>query len=155
MNEFVKIIKEYLTPETVTTITAVLMFLVSSLKMISTIKTLSKQKSTTIDDVMSALKSQNKEEIEKAINDVVTPIVNTVNEINPYLQTFAKILALSQENTATSRLAILELIEKMGTVDGDTLADAKESVQTEVKNEQEKKQETLAKLESIENKPVE
>lgn len=155
MNEFVKIIKEYLTPETVTTITAVLMFLVSSLKMISTIKTLSKQKSTTIDDVMSALKSQNKEEIENAINDVVTPIVNTVNEINPYLQTFAKILALSQENTATSRLAILELIEKMGTVDGDTLADAKESVQTEVKNEQEKKQETLAKLESIENKPVE
>lgn len=155
MNEFVKIIKEYLTPETVTTITAVLMFLVSSLKMISTIKTLSKQKSTTIDDVMSALKSQNKEEIENAINDVVTPIVNTVNEINPYLQTFAKILALSQENTATSRLAILELIEKMGTVDSDTLTDAKESVQTEVKNEQEKKQETLVKLESIENKPVE
>lgn len=155
MNELVKIIKEYLTPETVTTITAVLMFLVSSLKMISTIKVLSKQKSTTIDDVMSALKSQNKEEIEKAINDVVTPIVNTVNEINPYLQTFAKILALSQENTATSRLAILELIEKMGTVDSDTLTDAKESVQTEVKNEQEKKQETLVKLESIENKPVE
>lgn len=155
MNELVKIIKEYLTPETVTTITAVLMFLVSSLKMISTIKVLSKQKSTTIDDVMSALKSQNKEEIEKAINDVVTPIISAVNEINPYLQTFAKILALSQENTATSRLAILELIEKMGTVDSDTLTDAKESVQTEVKNEQEKKQETLVKLESIENKPVE
>lgn len=155
MNEFVEIIKEYLTPETVTTITAVLMFLVSSLKMISTIKTLSKQKSTTIDDVMSALKSQNKEEIEKAINDVVTPIINTVNEINPYLQTFAKILALSQENTATSRLAILELIEKMGTVDEQTISDAKESVETEVKNEQEKKQETLAKLESVENKPVE
>lgn len=100
-------------------------------------------------------KSQNKEEIEKAINDVVTPIINTVNEINPYLQTFAKILALSQENTATSRLAILELIEKMGTVDEQTISDAKESVETEVKNEQEKKQETLAKLESVENKPVE
>lgn len=155
MNEFVEVLKSYLTPQTITTITAVLMFLVSSLKMISTIKTLAKQKSTTIDDVMSALKSQNKEEIEKAINEVVNPILESVNEITPYLQTFAKILALSQENTATSRLAILELIEKMGTVDSDTLANAKTSIEEEVKTEEEKKQETLEKLENIENKPVE
>lgn len=123
------------------------------------VKTLNKQKAMTLENVkqvlLSALKTQNQEEIQKAINEVLTPVLNAVNEINPYLQTFAKILALSQENTPTSRLAILELIENMGRTDIQLIENAKEVVNEEVKKEEMKKQETIEQLSEIERRPVE
>ena len=159
MEEILGYLKEFLTPQTMTTITAVLMFLVATLKLISMVKTLNKQKAMTLENVkqvlLSALKTQNQEEIQKAINEVLTPVLNAVNEINPYLQTFAKILALSQENTPTSRLAILELIENMGRTDIQLIENAKEVVNEEVKKEEMKKQETIEQLSEIERRPVE
>lgn len=159
MREFWELLKSYMTPQTITTITAVLMFLVATLKLISMVKTLNKQKAMTIDNLkailLEALKSQNEEEIQKAINEVVSPIAKQVDEMTPYLQTFAKILALSQENTPTSRVAILELLENMGKTDTKLIQEAKQEVENQVVQEEVKKQETIAKLEEIENKPIE
>ena len=159
MNEFWEALKGYLTPETITVITTVLLFLVSLLKLVSMVKTLNKQKAMTMENLkevlLNALKSQNQEEINRAIVEILNPVLNAVNEINPYLQTFAKILALSQENTPTSRLAILELIENMGKTDTQLIETAKDTVNEEVKQEEIKKQETIAQLEVIEKRPVE
>lgn len=159
MNEFWEALKGYLTPETITVITTVLLFLVSLLKLVSMVKTLNKQKAMTMENLkevlLNALKSQNQEEINKAMVEILNPVLNAVNEINPYLQTFAKILALSQENTPTSRLAILELIENMGKTDTKLIETAKDTVNEEVKQEEIKKQETIAQLEVIEKRPVE
>lgn len=161
MKEFWNTFVSYMTPQTITSITAVMMFLVATLKLISMVKTLNKQKAMTLENVkqvlLDALKSQNQEEVQKAINDVLTPVLKAVNEINPYLQTFAKILALSQENTPTSRLAILELIENMGKTDTQVVDNAKEVVKEEVVKQEEVKNEQLKMLEEIEykNKPIE
>lgn len=161
MKEFWNTFISYMTPQTITSITAVLMFLVATLKLISMVKTLNKQKAMTLENVkevlLDALKSQNEEEIDKAINEVLTPVLSAVNEITPYLQTFAKILALSQENTPTSRLAILELIENMGKTDVEIVDNAKECVKIEVEKQENVKQEQLKLLDEIEfkNKPIE
>ena len=153
MNEFLEVLKDYLTPETVTVITTVLLFLVSLLKLVSMVKTLNKQKAMTMDNLkevlLNSLKSQNQEEINKAMVEILNPVLNAVNEINPYLQTFAKILALSQENTPESRVAILELIQRLGNNTNGMIETIKETINTQEKEKEEKKKVNDEKLNKI------
>lgn len=156
MNEFWNYVKEYLTPETVTVITTMIMFLVAILRLVSMVKTLNKQKAMTMENLKDVLKAQNEEEVQKAIINVTTPIIEEVNTIKPYLNTFSKILALSQENTPESRVAILNLIEQMGQTDNSALVNtAKDIIATQVEEDKKKKEEQNKKLDEIIDKPVE
>lgn len=156
MNEFWNYIKEYCTPQTLTVITTLILFLVAILKLISMVKTLESQKSMTLGNLLTALKEYNAVEIKKAIIEVVNPVVEEINTIKPYLTTFIKVLALSQENTPESRVAILELIEKMGKQDNDALIEtAKEIINAQVEDDKKKKEEQTKKLDAIITKPVE
>lgn len=156
MNEFWNYVKEYLTPQTVTVITTVIMFLVAILKLISMVKTLNKQKVMTLDNLKSALEEQNANEIAKAVVEVTMPIVEQVNKILPYLNTFSKILALSQENTPESRVAILNLIEQMGKEENEILVNtAKKVISIQVEEDKKRKEEQTEKLDAIINRPVE
>lgn len=156
MNEFWNYIKGYCTPQTITVITTLILFLVAILKLISTVKSLETQKAMTLGNLLEALKTYNAQEIKKGIMQVVEPIVQEINMIKPYLTTFTKVLALSQENTPESRVAILELIEKMGKEDNDALIEtAKEVIATQVEDDKKKKEEQTKKLDAIITKPVE
>lgn len=156
MNEFWNYVKDYLTPQTVTVITTVIMFLVAILKLISMVKTLNKQKAMTIDNLKSALEEQNEKEIEKAVVEVTMPIIEQINKILPYLNTFSKILALSQENTPESRVAILNLIEQMGKEENEILVNAaKKVISAQVEEDKKRKEEQTKKLDAIIEKPVE
>lgn len=156
MNEFWNYVKDYLTPQTITVITTVIMFLVAILKLISMVKTLNKQKAMTMDNLKSALEEQNANEIAKAVVEVTMPIVEQINKILPYLNTFSKILALSQENTPESRVAILNLIEQMGKEENEILVNtAKKVISTQVEEDKKKKEEQNKKLDAIIEKPVE
>lgn len=156
MNEIWNYVKEYLTPQTVTVITAVIMFLVAIIKLISMVKNLNKQKAMTMDNLKKALEEQNANEIAKAVVEVTMPIVEQVNKILPYLNTFAKILALSQENTPESRIAILNLIEQMGKEENEILVNtAKKVISTQVEEDKKRKEEQTKKLDVIIDKPVE
>ena len=66
-----------------------------------------------------------------------------VGDITPVLNSFAKILALSQENTPESRLAILELIQSIGNVSTKIIENAKTEVENQIKEEQKDKQDTI------------
>lgn len=156
MNEFWNYVKDYLTPQTITVITTVIMFLVAILKLISMVKTLNKQKAMTMDNLKSALEEQNANEIAKAVVEVTMPIVEQINKILPYLNTFSKILALSQENTPESRVAILNLIEQMGKEENEILVNtAKKVISTQVEEDKKRKEEQNKKLDAIIEKPVE
>lgn len=156
MNEFWNYVKDYLTPQTITVITTVIMFLVAILKLISMVKTLNKQKAMTMDNLKTALEEQNANEIAKAVVEVTMPIVEQINKILPYLNTFSKILALSQENTPESRVAILNLIEQMGKEENEILVNtAKKVISTQVEEDKKRKEEQNKKLDEIIEKPVE
>ncbi len=156
MNEFWNYVKDYLTPQTITVITTVILFLVAILKLISMVKTLNKQKAMTMDNLKSALEEQNANEIAKAVVEVTMPIVEQINKILPYLNTFSKILALSQENTPESRVAILNLIEQMGKEENEILVNtAKKVISTQVEEDKKRKEEQNKKLDAIIEKPVE
>ena len=70
-------------------------------------------------------------------------------EIKDVLETFAKILALSQENTPESRVAILELIQRLGNNTNGMIETIKETINTQEKEKEEKKQANDEKLNKI------
>lgn len=153
--EFWETLKGYITPETITTCITVFTFLVALLKMVSVITDLKKQKAMTMENLLKNLSIQNAEEYEKEKQALTNLIVSLITPLVEYSQAMAKVLALSQENTPESRVAILEVIQSLGMIDKNLIEQAKKVVSEEVEAKEEKKQAMVEQLEQIENKPVE
>lgn len=160
--DFGEWLEEHFDVQTITTITSVLTMLVVILRLIAYTKSLAKEKNITTEEVknqvIDILETTNKESVEKSINDLIRPLENQIGSITPVLNAFAKILALSQENTAESRLAILELIQELGNVSANVVEKAKEEVNSQVQEENKVQEEKIDVLNSIEKKnstPVE
>ena len=153
--EFWETLKGYITPETITTCITVFTFLVALLKMVSVITDLKKQKAMTMENLLKNLSIQNAEEYEKEKQALTKLIVSLITPLVEYSQAMAKVLALSQENTPESRVAILDIIQSLGVIDKNLIEQAKTVVNEEVTTKEEKKQAIVEQLEQIENKPVE
>jgi hypothetical protein len=160
--DFGEWLEKNFTATTITTITSVLTMLAVVIKLASYAKSLTKEKNITTEqvknEVVSILETTNKESVEKSINELIAPLEEEIGSITPVLNAFAKILALSQENTAESRIAILELIQELGNVSGKIVEKAKAEVEKQVEEEtksQEEKVETLTAIEEKNSMPVE
>lgn len=153
--EFWQTVKGYITPETITVCFAVFSFLVALLKMVSTIKELKSQKVMTLENVLQNLSIQNAEEFEKEKKILVSTIIELITPLIEYSEAMAKVLALSQENTPESRVAILEIVQSLGTIDKDLVEKAKNVVVNETIAKEEKKKVVVEQLQAIENKPIE
>lgn len=149
----IDLIKEYVTPERVTMVISVITTLLAVLKMATTMKSLKKTKETSVQDVLVAMRSEiNKvasETTNEAILNVLKPISEQISTILPTLETFSKILALSQENTPESRVAILDLIQQLGSIPTNVVIESKNVIQEQVAVEEKKKEETITKLEDL------
>ena len=153
--EFWETLKGYITPETITVCITVFSFLVALLKMVSTIKELKAQKIMTLENVLKNLSIQNAEEFDKEKNILVSTIIELITPLIEYSEAMAKVLALSQENTPESRVAILEIVQSLGTIDKDLVEKAKNIVVNETIEKEEKKKVVVEQLTAIENKPIE
>lgn len=155
---FWDLVKDYFSAETITVISSIVALVIGLLKAISVIKKLKVDKELTLENVKEALSKElsekTQEQLGQAMVDLTKPITEQLNSILPTLDTFGKVLALSQENTPTSRLAILELLTNTKQVEVQVIEQAKESVEKQVEEEELKKEETLELLEKIEM-PVE
>ena len=142
--DWVEWAKGWFSPQTLTTLASVLTCLGVVVKCVGEIRRLAKDKQLTIekiqDLVLTQIKKDLPEDVAVEFNKYLPTLTEYAAKSNEILNTFAKILALSQENTAESRLAILELIEKMGVVSQDLVTKAKEEVQAQ-KDAEEKKAE--------------
>lgn len=153
--EFWETLKGYITPETITVCITVFSFLVALLKLVSVVKDLKTQKAMTMENLMKNLSVQNTEEFEKEKQDLIKVTMDLIQPLLKYSEVMAKVLALSQENTPESRVAILELIQSLGTIDANLIEQAKTLVTKQEVEKEEKKQAKIEQLEAIENKPVE
>ena len=142
--DWVEWAKGWFSPQTLTTLASVLTCLGVVVKCVGEIRRLAKDKQLTIekiqDLVLTQIKKDLPEDVAVEFNKYLPTLTEYAAKSNEILNTFAKILALSQENTAESRLAILELIEKMGVVSQELVLKAKEEVQAQ-KDAEEKKAE--------------
>ena len=154
--DFGEWLEKNFTAEMITTIMSVLTSLAVVLKLASSLKDLAKKKAMTTEEVcnkvVEILETTNKESVLKSINDIVKPLEDKVGDITPVLNSFSKILALSQENTPESRLAILELIQSIGNISNKVVEDAKTEIVNQIEEEQKENEENIAILESIEEK---
>lgn len=137
--------QEWLSPQVLTTVTAVLTALVAVLRMVASLKSMAKSKQLTIegvnDIVVSNLKSCVSKEVADKIDAYMPEIVAYEKKSNEIMIAFSKILALAQENTPEARKAILEVIQELGILNEKTVDSAKKTIekQEEAKKAEEQK----------------
>lgn len=107
-----------------------------------TTKQVSEQVQAKVEEVVSR-------EISEQTGKLLPSVLATQEKTNEVLAIFSKIIALGQENTPESRVAILNLIEELGTVGKETLQATEEAIHEEVKAVEEHKAEVEAKLDEI------
>lgn len=143
--DWVEWAKGWFSPQTLTTLASVLTCVGVVVKCVGEIRRLAKDKQLTIEKIQSLVLNQMKESLPEDVavefEKYLPSLVDYAQKSNEILNAFAKILALSQENTAESRLAILELIEKMGVVSDDLVKKAKEEVKAQQEKAQKKAEE--------------
>lgn len=142
-------LQEVITPEVITACISLFSLVLVVFRVASAYRNLTKKHGATIEDVSKIVVKTLEEQTNKQVQEITMPLAKKVDEITPILLTFSKILALSQENTPTSRLAILELLQNIGKVDNSLIEQAKDEVNKQEEEKETKKQETLEKLDEI------
>lgn len=142
--------KEFLSPQVITTITTLLAFLATIIKLAYSLKDLKKKNQLTIeavnDLVINEMKKVMPEEISSNIGKYMPEIVAYEKKSNDIMIAFSKILALAQENTPEARTAILNIIQELGILNNATIDSAKETI---AKQEETKKAEEIKKADDV------
>ena len=154
--------KEWLSPQVLTTVTAVLTALVAVLKMVASLKSMAKNKQLTIDGVNEIVVSNLKECVSKEVADKIDAympeIIAYEKKSSDIMIAFSKILALAQENTPEARKAILEVIQELGIINNTAVESAKKTIEKQEeakKAEEAKKTDELNKIVEETSKPTE
>ena len=146
-------LKGWVDPQTLTTVTAIMGALVAVAKMASSIRKLSKDKQLTVDNVrdvvLSGIREQIPEDVKAEMDKYMPKLIESADMMNDVMSKFAKILALSQENTPESRIAILEIIQQMGVVTNGIIETAKAEIREKADEEAKKREERAQAVEGV------
>lgn len=141
--DWVKWAEGWFSPQVITTLSTVVGFLAVIVKLAYELRKMAKDKQLTVDKVSEIVLGQIKETLPEDVSNefakYLPQLTKYAEKSNEVLNTFAKVLALSQENTTESRLAILELIQQLGIISNDMIADAKAEVEKQKAEEEAKK----------------
>ena len=125
------------------------------LKMYANNKSLTTSKILTPQEIADlVMKEINKKE-NNNFSQYVAPLTELVKTSISSSKDLAKIISLMIENTPQSRLAILEIIEKMGSVDTAVIEESKQKIYTEIEEEKKEKEATIEELDNIEKETSE
>lgn len=132
---------QWLTPQQVAMVMTWVAYAGTIIGLIVKLYQLAKTKSLSNENVKDLIMKELGDKVDKSVQDnLATSIVainKTIERQNEVLALLAKVSALSQENTPESRVAILELISRLGVVDKDDIEKAKETIKEEVKTKRE------------------
>lgn len=148
-----KFVKEWITPDKVAMYMSWLAYIGTIIGLVANIKRLKKANNLTLKDVSDDVKKTLEETVGKEVaaqtEKFLPDIIAIQTKTNDILKIFSKILALSQENTPESRVAILQLVEELGSVGKEITENAKQAIQDEVTAIQEHKDQVDEKLDKI------
>jgi hypothetical protein len=121
--------------------------------LVASIKRLKQNNNLTLKNVSDEVQGKLELIVSKQVADqfgkIAPKIIEGQEQANEIMAIFAKILALSQENTPESRVAILDLIEKLGMVSRDITETAKEAIEEGKVFAEETKKELDRKVDEI------
>ena len=148
-----KFVQNYLSAEKVAMYLSWAAYIGTILGLAANIKKLKATNNLTLknvsDSVQELIKTVVGEEVKNRFNEFIEPVNNVLNKLTDTLKGFSKVLALSQENTPESRVAILQVIEELGTAGHDLVENAKEVIVKEVELTKEHKELIETKLDDI------
>ena len=104
------------------------------------------------EEVKAVLGKEISDKIDEHFNTVLPNLLSAQEKSNKIMEKFAKILALSQENTPESRVAILNLVQELGIVANELVETSKKVVEDSQKAIEEHKEEIGKAADEIINK---
>ena len=142
-------LEETFTAEFFTNLGSIGVGLFAILKLVANNKQLTSSKILTPQEIADlVLKEINKKE-NNNFNAYIQPLTDLVKTSIASSKDLAKIISLMIENTPQSRLAILEIIEKMGSVERSVIEESRQQIYDEIEQEKQEKQETINELDKI------
>lgn len=150
VDEVKKWLGQWLEPQAVATIASWLTYLISFITCFMKLIALKKQNNLTVENVSKELNATLGDKVDEAVKKemeaYIPALINAVDNQKEVLNVFSKIMALSQEGTPESRIAILNLISSLGVVDTETTKKAIEEEQKAVETKEAENKETLESI---------
>lgn len=144
---------QWLTPQQVAMVMTWITYAATIIGMIYKFYQMAKEKNLTAENVkeliMKELGDKVDESVKNQLASAITSLNKTAERQNEVLSLLAKVAALSQENTPESRVAILDLISRLGVVDKVDIDNAKETINKEVEEKKAKEEETNKAVDTI------
>ena len=159
-NELKEWLSKFFEPQQVAMIMTWITYIGTIIGLIAKCYSLAKQKTLTADNVKEAVLEKLGDKVDEAVaNQLSSSIVSITKMIKNQNETLAlltKVMALSQENTPESRVAILDLISRLGVIDNSEIQEIKETINKEVEDKKAAEEETNKSVDTIiENHKVE
>ena len=150
-------IKEWLSkffePQQVAMIMTWITYIGTIIGLIAKCYSLAKQKTLTAESVKDLIMKDLGDKIDESVaNQLTTAIVSlnkTAKNQNEVLALLTKVMALSQENTPESRIAILELISRLGVVKDEEIEEMKETINKQVEETKAVEEKTNESVDTI------
>lgn len=146
-------VDKWLSPDKVATYFSYLLYLGTIIGLVANIKKLKQSNNLTLknvsDDVKNTLINNITTSVNESMEKYLPMIVASQEKSNEIMSIFAKILTLSQENTPESKVAILDLIQQLGTVNSELVDLVKKFVVDTQKAIEEKQEKVEKELDEI------
>lgn len=150
-------LKGIFTPENVALIvgwvTTAITLIATVCKLASSLKALKNKSDAQATDITNAvidtLNTIVGTKVNDKLNQAITPVLDFLQKNNATTEALAKIIALSQENTPESRVAILDIIATMNVLPTGLIESAKQDIKQEQEQEIQEAQNTAQKLEEL------
>ena len=152
-NEIKEWLSKFFEPQQVAMIMTWVTYIGTIIGLIAKCYQLAKQKTLTAESVKDLIMKDLGDKIDESVaNQLTTAIVSlnkTAKNQNEVLALLTKVMALSQENTPESRVAILELISQLGVVKDEEIEEMKETINKEVEDKKAVEEKTNESVDTI------
>lgn len=112
-------------------------------------KSISKDREINTIALNNAIEKGVQEQLNKYIPQVVNPVLAKIDKVEKNTNSVIKGIALLQDGTPQSKLAMYDLIGQTKIVDKSTIEMCKQDVEKEIQKTEEQKQETIKELDNI------
>ena len=137
-NEIKEWLSKFFEPQQVAMIMTWIAYISTIIGLIYKFYQMAKEKNLTAknvkDEIMSELGDKVDEAVANQLSSSIVSITKMIKNQNETLALLTKIMALSQENTPESRVAILDLISRLGVIDNSEIQEIKETINKQVED---------------------
>lgn len=143
-------LKSIFTPEVIASIVSALTAAAALLKLASSAKVLAGSKKKDEAEIHEQVEKAVRETVARIGKEAIQPIADKIEAMTPTLDAFAKVLALSDDQSPTAKIARLELLQRIGGKETKEIAQTtKEAVEKQAKESQERADKAIAQLDEI------